>query len=117
MSKELGELIKRYRLQAGMTQTELGKVLGFSQTFVSRMEAGTHLPPHIKRLGTILEIPEGHLAPFMVYECDEVERAFLESDLPVEDQDLLLMMYGRFSNRASLEKANSYRMSMRDEES
>lgn len=38
--KQIGEVVRRRRLQAGQTQTELGKRAGLRQGTISRIETG-----------------------------------------------------------------------------
>lgn len=60
----LGERVRRLRLMSGMTQSDLGRELGFSSnTLVSRVENGrSGVEPHmVERLAAILRCGVGHL--------------------------------------------------------
>ncbi|MBA4752867.1 MAG: helix-turn-helix domain-containing protein [Sphingopyxis sp.] len=60
----LGEKIATARGDAGLTQTELARVLGIKQQSVSRWEAGTHRPPpaKLRQIETALKLPSGSFA-------------------------------------------------------
>lgn len=53
MSNIIGSAIKEARLRAGLTQTQLGQVIGFSKSAISRIEAGGRgvSPPALLKLG------------------------------------------------------------------
>lgn len=44
MSEELGKIIQLYREKAGLTQDELGKIIGVSQQTIAKWEAGKSFP-------------------------------------------------------------------------
>ena len=44
MSKNLGLLIKRYRLARNMTQKDLAKSSGVSSSTISKLESGNYIP-------------------------------------------------------------------------
>lgn len=51
----IGEYLKKYRIQHGLTQAELAEKLDMSQNAVSQYERGTRTPP-ISRIAGIAEI-------------------------------------------------------------
>lgn len=51
----LGDRIKLLRKQQGLTQTELGKMIGISQTAVISYEKGVNVPP-VDRLSKMADI-------------------------------------------------------------
>lgn len=57
----LGGLIKRERLAAGLTQTQLGERLGVKKAVVSHWEAGRQRPSrvNVQKLGEVLGIDPG----------------------------------------------------------
>ena len=55
MSKNLGLLIKRYRLARNMTQKDLAKSSGVSSSTISKLESGNYIPT-IRLLEKILKI-------------------------------------------------------------
>ena len=44
MSKNLGLLIKHYRLARNMTQQDLAKLSGVSSSTISKLESGNYIP-------------------------------------------------------------------------
>lgn len=60
----LGAKIAKARGDAGLTQTELARILGIKQQSVSRWEAGTHRPPPAKsrQIEIALNLPSGSFA-------------------------------------------------------
>jgi transcriptional regulator with XRE-family HTH domain len=53
-ARAVANSVIRYRLDYGLTQTALGKLLGMSQPAVARLESGEHLPT----LPTLLKLAE-----------------------------------------------------------
>src|SRR5215469_2346829 len=56
----LGEMLKRYRLAAGLTQEALAQRAGISPRSVQAIESGTNLPYRatLRRLSAALDLPE-----------------------------------------------------------
>lgn len=56
---KIGERIRTYRLQAGLTQKQLGEKLGVSNVNIGQYERGLRNPklPQLKRIADALEIP------------------------------------------------------------
>lgn len=52
--REFQHALIRARLEAGLTQEELGKLMGMEQSAIARIERGSHLP----NLETILRLAE-----------------------------------------------------------
>lgn len=72
------ETLKRLRLDAGLTQADLAKMLGVTRNAVSQWEAGTTQPAtkHLPKLATILKVPLDHLvASTPAYEERIIETA------------------------------------------
>jgi transcriptional regulator with XRE-family HTH domain len=58
----IGELLRRQRQAASLTQKELAKLIGYSDTIVSRAETGPHLPKldYIERFMEALHLTAAH---------------------------------------------------------
>ena len=55
MSKNLGLLIKYYRLARNMTQQDLSRLSGVSNSTISKLESGNYIPT-IRLLEKILKV-------------------------------------------------------------
>ena len=57
--KKIGNKIQQFRLKTGMTQEELGEIIGTTQKYVSRIEMGNHKPyfSTIVAIAKALDIP------------------------------------------------------------
>lgn len=62
-STELKTYLRSKRLEAGLSQRELGRLLGYKSQFVANWERGASSPPaHIMRkLADVLGLPEDEL--------------------------------------------------------
>lgn len=66
-----GEFLLQYRLQNGMTQTDLAKKLSISQNAVSQYESGKRVPP-VKRIANIARALDCSVADIMAtFESDK----------------------------------------------
>lgn len=62
--KNLGERIKKLRTDAGLTQEELGKLLGIQKASVQKYEKGTVVnlkPDMVERMSEIFKITPSHI--------------------------------------------------------
>lgn len=64
----IGELLRRHRQAAGLKQKELAKLLGYSDTIVSRLETGNQQPQleYIKQFIKVLQLDEAQQAELLV---------------------------------------------------
>lgn len=84
---EPGGLIRRSRLLAGLTQAELARRLGTTQSAVSRLERG-HEEPRIARLAFILAAC-GVRASLTIQVDDGVDRAQIRQQLALTPAERL----------------------------
>lgn len=76
----IGEQIKKYRKEAGLSQKELGERLGVSQQHIAQYESGKRIP----KIETIIKIATAlDISPFEVISVDEYNRLI---DLAVSKQ-------------------------------
>lgn len=71
-TNRLYENIKKYRLQKGLTQTELAELMGYSEkSMISKIENGKVDMPHsqIMKCAEVLDIPADALMGFEVSEA------------------------------------------------
>jgi SOS-response transcriptional repressor LexA len=63
MTNNLGQRIKQLRIERGLTQTELGQLLGVASGNISRYESGTNNPDmkRLQQLADILKVPVSDL--------------------------------------------------------
>ena len=66
--QEMADTIKRARLSKGLTQAELGKLIGYDKEagkYVRDFENGRTYPPYvrIRAISTVLDIPLDKLVP------------------------------------------------------
>lgn len=55
--KQAGQLIRQLRLQRGWSQSQLGKIIGLSQGYISSVESGTIIPyKNIERFASVFEV-------------------------------------------------------------
>ncbi len=64
-AKYCGEKIKKLRVAAGWSQTELAEKSGIPQSYISRIESAQHAPTHktLKKLASALGVDLGELDP------------------------------------------------------
>lgn len=83
----MGELIKKARIEAGLTQAELAEIAYFHQASISQIEAG-------KREVTSSELLSFSVAlkkPFIYFLPEPYRRYFDSQDIPPGIQELLLV--------------------------
>lgn len=85
----IGENIKRYRLQRGMTQADLAKRIGKTHSTVSMYESGEILP----RMGTLEKIASVFGVPKSELVESRIEYAYIS--LANNDERELLELYRR----------------------
>lgn len=75
---EFGKLVKKIRMEKGITQLELGKMIGLSEGTMSKIENGIRTPdiPLIEKLAPALGVPYSRLF-FYENETDLTEEEFL----------------------------------------
>ena len=86
-----GEKIRQLRRQAGMTQTELGEVLGVKKNAVSKWECGrvTDIPAgKIKAMGELFRVPPSYLID------NDARRPILRPDSDITDEDVKFALFG-----------------------
>ncbi len=77
-----GEVIRRIRKSLGMTQTELGAILGYTQPAISQLEhdgAGVHDVRVLRRVAKALQVPLAILVVESNEEADVNRRNFLRT--------------------------------------
>ncbi|WP_338773043.1 helix-turn-helix transcriptional regulator [Nocardia vulneris] len=77
-----GEVIRRIRKSTGMTQTELGAILGYTQPVISQLEhggAGVHDVRVLRRVAKALHVPLAILVVESDEEADVNRRNFLRA--------------------------------------
>ena len=69
---DIGQAIKKLRLQHNMTQTQLGERCGMSTNAVSSLETGKAFPPKatIERMCEAFDIPQSYLLMASIEEQD-----------------------------------------------
>jgi len=65
--RRIGELLRRHRLNASLKQAELGDLLGYDHSHVSRVERGLRLPTqeYVQQFIQALHLPEAEAAEIM----------------------------------------------------
>jgi len=64
MAKRLGDMLKKLRVERGLTQEQLGKRVGVSDAYITMLESGTRKNPSLpllKRLAKALKVKVGRL--------------------------------------------------------
>jgi len=79
---DTGKLIRKYRLEKGLTAEELGKKIGFSKDYVSKIELGKR---HLKT-DVLLKIAEILDKPIESFYPDDLKRT-----TNIEGQDVLII--------------------------
>ena len=74
----LGQTICKLRNERGLSQTDLGELAGLSQTHVSRLERGVHLPevPTIIKIADALDVAPQFLLDLPAEEIPELPEVF-----------------------------------------
>lgn len=96
MSWEVGKKIKKYRIRAKMTQTDLAKELGMSKSIISAYEKGTRNPSFdvLSDMANIFNIPEIN---FLIDEDDENFKITVDiTDLTNHQQYLIESLVRQF---------------------
>lgn len=96
MSWEVGKKIKKYRVRAKMTQTDLAKELGMSKSIISAYEKGTRNPSFdvLSDMAAIFNIPEVN---FLLSEDDEDFKITVDiTDLTDHQQYLIESLVRQF---------------------
>ena len=96
MSWEVGKKIKKYRVRAKMTQTDLAKELGMSKSIISAYEKGTRNPSFdvLSDMANIFNIPEINL---LIDEDDENFKITVDiTDLTNHQQYLIESLVRQF---------------------
>ncbi len=86
-----GEKIRTLRKQAGMTQTELGDILGVKKNAVSKWECGrvTDIPAgKIKAMGELFRVPPSYLID------NDARRPIPRPDANITDEDVKFALFG-----------------------
>lgn len=96
MLLEVGKKIKKYRVRAKMTQTDLAKELGMSKSIISAYEKGTRNPSFdvLSDMANIFNIPEIN---FLIDEDDENFKITVDiTDLTNHQQYLIESLVRQF---------------------
>lgn len=81
-----GAFLLKYRLQNGMTQTELAKKLSISQNAVSQYESGKRVPT-VKRIANIAMALDCSITDIMsAFESDRLARGIPPTDKKTETE-------------------------------
>lgn len=77
----IGELIKKYRLEKGLTQKQLGERCGINEANIRKYELGTQKPKieTLERIAKGLDVPLSELSGYTVIPKSEMEMVFLYS--------------------------------------
>lgn len=72
-----GELIRKYRIEKGLTQKQLGEKCGINEANIRKYELGTQKPKieTLERIAAGLDIPLSKLSGYTVIPKDEIQRA------------------------------------------
>lgn len=89
--RELGSSIRRARLEAGLTQSDLGKAIGLTRTSVANVEAGRqHVQAHtLAFVCSTLNKPYEALIPAVGQAPEGLTRTRLPHGLPAEHRALV----------------------------
>lgn len=92
----VGERIKEYRKQAGLTQKELGDRLGVSNVHIGQYERGLRNPrlPQLKKIADALDIP------FDLLVSDKVE-ALVDTSRQIDPSIMDAFTQGEFEEKLS----------------
>lgn len=88
MMQNVGEKIKDFREEAGISQKKLGLALGLSDKAVSAYESGRTLPP----LETLHRISQELNKPLKFFLAEDGEESVLEERLDTIQRNLELML-------------------------
>ncbi|WP_186404466.1 helix-turn-helix transcriptional regulator [[Actinomadura] parvosata] len=118
MRDEFGQFVAAARNKLGLRQEDVAQRLGVSTGTISNLENGHRRPKggQWKTLASILEVSWQELMDRAIGFTDPVERAIASSELDRAQQDALLMTYGCFTGRDSLEEVTLLRHRDRPEE-
>ncbi|WP_206793996.1 helix-turn-helix domain-containing protein [Amycolatopsis sp. MtRt-6] len=93
----IGTLIRENRLRLGLTQAQLGGLVGRTQVAVSEWERGVALPScDGKDLAAALQISRDKLVAAVqsqMFDDDDVLRVLRQCDLPKEQREALITIY------------------------
>ena len=72
-----GELIRKYRIEKGLTQKQLGEKCGINEANIRKYELGTQKPKieTLERIAAGLDIPLSKFSGYTVIPKDEIQRA------------------------------------------
>lgn len=73
-AKQLGRLIKKYRLEKGLTQRAAADQMGYDHTYLARLEAGDYEAPRpkaLKAIARVLEVPIEDLYALSGYQVED----------------------------------------------
>ncbi|MFF4771883.1 multiprotein-bridging factor 1 family protein [Microtetraspora fusca] len=103
--QEFGHILRKARAAKGLQQHDVARHVGTSQSTVSQWERGLKIPQgsQAQKLAHVLAIPMGDLYNAVLQSADPVELAIVRSDLSRREQDLMLLLYGHFADRDSLD--------------
>ncbi len=80
----LGEMIAEKRLDKGLSQEDLGKMLDLSRSSISNYETDTHSPDidTLRKMADILDTSADYLLERISYDVDlkELNKVFIEND-------------------------------------
>lgn len=80
----LGEIIAEKRLDKGLSQEDLGKMLDLSRSSISNYETDTHSPDidTLRKMADILDTSADYLLERISYDVDlkELNKVFIEND-------------------------------------
>ncbi|MFA1543541.1 helix-turn-helix transcriptional regulator [Actinomadura monticuli] len=104
MNKNFGRLLRNYRNDAGLTQSEVAERVGVKQVTVSRWELGKVWPDpdQVQALALIFNVTYKHLVVQQTGLASEVEQAILaDAAMTPKEQDALLAHYAAVTSRNS----------------
>ncbi|MED7929561.1 helix-turn-helix transcriptional regulator [Nonomuraea sp. LP-02] len=111
MKNDFSRFVAAARDRRGLRQKDVAQRLGVSPATISNIENGHKRPAgdQWKQLACALGVPWQELLDRATEMSDHVERAIISSGLDREHQDALLLTYGSFAGRDSLENVKVLR--------
>lgn len=85
----IGDLIKQRRIELGLSQAELARLIGVSRAAVGQWEGHVTAPTrkHMPDVSRALQLQLGALSPFLTQSVEVVDRSTLTRNVPVMGWD------------------------------